>query len=65
MDGFVVWLNILIIGFLAAIGLTMYIIFDKTGCFPKPIKTQEKPTISWELKSNGQTVDTIWIYKFK
>lgn len=31
----------------------------------KEIRTTTKPTISWELKSKGQTVDTVWIYKFE
>lgn len=31
----------------------------------KTIKTEEKPAITWELKAKGQTVDTVWIYKFK
>jgi hypothetical protein len=31
----------------------------------KTIKTKEKPAITWELKAKGQTVSTVWIYKFK
>lgn len=29
------------------------------------IKTQVRPTITWELKAKGQKVDTVWVYKFK
>lgn len=28
------------------------------------IKTTTKPKITWELKADGQKVDTVWIYKF-
>jgi len=31
----------------------------------KVIKTKVKPTITWELKGNGQKVDTVFIYTFK
>lgn len=31
----------------------------------KIFKSKEKPIITWELKTNGKKIDTVYIYKFK
>ena len=64
MEGLNTLIYTLVIGFLLAIVFGLYILFDQMNCFPKPIKSKGRPDISWELKTNGQTVDTVWIYNF-
>lgn len=63
-DGIETTLRILAIGFLCAIGFGLYILFDKFGRSHDVYKTSKKPSISWELKTNGQKIDTVWVYTF-
>lgn len=64
-EGFTFIFNLLILCVIVVvlfIGYGLYHTFIKDH---NTIKTKEKPTITWELESKGQTVDTVWIYKFK
>lgn len=62
LQGFFNLLLIFAIAFILAGGFLIYH-FGTTN--HKVFKTREKPAVSWELVAHGQTVDTIYIYKFK
>lgn len=53
------------IGFILLFGSVGFMVYHFTTTDHKKFKTQFKPTISWELKARGQSVDTVWIYQFK
>jgi H+/gluconate symporter-like permease len=59
--------TMLLIGLIAMVCTVVfgiYIIADLLSP-KKEFKTKEKPNITWELQAKGQSVDTVWIYKFK
>ena len=58
-------LTLLVICFVLAVLGVVYFCYSYFFKDHNTIKTKEKPTITWELESKGQTVDTVWIYKFK
>lgn len=58
-------INLLVICFVVAVLGLFYFCYSFFFKDDKTIKTKERPTITWELKAQGQSVDTIWIYKFK
>lgn len=51
--------------FVAAIVFGIYFVYDVFFKSTTTVKTEEKPSITWELKARGQKLDTVWIYKFK
>jgi len=57
--------GILFIAVIVAVFGIGYFVYNFFFANHKKIKTTGKPTISWELKANKQTVDTVWIYEFK
>jgi hypothetical protein len=57
--------GILIVAVIVSIFGIGYFIYNFFFADHKTVKTTEKPAITWELKANKQTIDTVWVYKFK
>ena len=60
-------MNTIIVLFILVVIFAICGIYGVIKFFDKKttVESQNPPAISWKLKTNGKTVDTVWIYKFK